>query len=367
MAWRSFWRTVLGTACGLAAILYAAVAVIDPYDTLWFSPPLDRAPVTTNQRFSYPAIARKARFDSVVIGSSTSRLLRPAKLEEVLGGRFANLALNSGTAYEQGRILGLFARHHPDARTAIFGIDNVWCQTGLNYAKFTSRPFPPWLYDEDPWNDLVHMFNLPSLEEAGRQAAFLLGLRAKKYDRNGYANFLPPIAEYDLARARQNIYGAAGPRRIAPVTPPVVLDEAKRAAWRFPVHRLLRDMLAALPEATRKIVIFVPYHAVNQPVPGSRSAAFWRECKQRIAKVADDFANSFVLDFMIPSEITRRDENYWDYLHTTVEIGDRVSELIAQGLRRRCGIAGLMRYLSARPEVDPGQAGPVACLHPPDT
>lgn len=363
MAWRGFWKTLLGTAAGLAAVLFAAVAIIDPYDTLWFSPPFDRAPVTTNQRFSYPAIARKARFDSVVIGSSTSRLLRPAKLDEVFGGQFANLAMNSGTAYEQSRILELFARHHPDARTAIFGIDNVWCQTGQNFAKFTSRPFPPWLYDEDPWNDLIHLFNLPSLEEAGRQAAFLLGLRPKKYGRNGYANFLPPIAEYDLARARQNIYGEAGPRRSVPVSPPVVIGAAERAAWRFPVHRLLRDMLAALPEATRKIVIFVPYHAINQPVPGSRNAAFWRECKRRIAKVADDFANTSVLDFMIRSGITRRDENYWDYLHTTVEVGDRVSELIAQGVRTRCGVENLMSYLSTRPGADLGEATPGVCAN----
>ncbi len=356
MAWRGFWMTLLGTAAGLAAVLYAAVAIVDPYDSLRFSPPFDRAPVTTNQRFSYPAIARKARFDSVVIGSSTSRLLRPAKLDEVFGGSFANLAMNSATATEQSRILALFARHHPEARTAIIGIDNVWCYSGQSFPRFTSRPFPPWLYDEDPWNDLIHLFNLPSLEEAGRQAAFLLGLRPKKYGRNGYANFLPPIAEYDLARVRQGLYGEDGPHRPAPVTPPVVLGEAERAAWRFPIHGLLRDMLAALPEATRKIVIFVPYHALKQPVPGSRSAAFWRECKRRIAKVADDFANSFVLDFMIPSEITWRDESYWDYMHTTVEVGDRVSELIAQGVRTRCGVGDLMSYLSARPG---------ACMRPP--
>lgn len=367
MAWRGFWKTVLSTAGGLAAILYAAVAIIDPYDTLWFSPPFDRAPVTTNQRFSYPAIARKARFDSVVIGTSTSRLLRPAKLGEVLGGGFANLAFNSGTAYEQSRILALFARHHPDARTVIFGIDIVWCKTGQSYPKYTFRPFPPWLYDEDPWNDLTHLFNLPTFEQAGRQAAFLLGLRPKKYDRSGYANFLPPSEEYDLVRARLNLYGEAGPRRKAPVKPPIMLDEAVVAAWQFPDHPLLRGMLAALPEATRKVVIFVPYHAASQPSPGSRHAAVWRECKRRITKIADDFANSFVLDFMIPSEITRRDENYWDYLHTTVEVGDRVSELIAQGVRARCGIPGLMRYRSTRSEADPGEAGPLACLRPPGT
>lgn len=364
MAWRGFWITALGTACGLAAALYAAVAIVDPYDTLWLSPPFERAPVSSNQRFSYPAVARKARFDSVVIGTSTSRLLRPGKLDEVLGGNFANLSLNDGTAYEQSQVLKLFARHHPDARTAIFAIDIVWCDPRRN-SKFTIRPFPPWLYDENPVNDLAHIFSLPAFEVAGRQIAFLLGWRPAKYAPDGYANFLPPSGEYDLARVRQKIYGEAGPRRKAPVTPAVVLSKAERAARNFPTHPLLRDMLAALPEATRKIVIFVPYHHLNQPAPGSRRAAYWRECKRRIVEIAEDFANSYVLDFMIPSEITRRDENYWDRLHTTVEVADRVSELIAQGVRTRCGVEGLMSYLSTRPGSDLAEAGLSACARAP--
>ncbi len=349
MAWRGFWITALGTACGLAAALYAAVVVVDPYDTLWLSPPFERAPVSTNQRYSYPAIARKARFDSVVIGTSTSRLLRPAKLDEVLGGNFANLSLSDGTAYEQSQILKLFARHHPDARTAIFGIDIVWCDTRRKYIELTFRPFPPWLYDENAANDLAHIFNLPAFEAAGRQIGFLLGWRPGRYAPDGYATFLPPAADYDLARARQKIYGEAGLRRHAPVNPPVTLSEDQRAAWKVPTHALMREMLAALPERTRKILVFVPYHHFRQAVPGSRHAAFWRECKRRLTAIAGEFANTHVLDFMIASDITLRDENYWDLLHTTVEVADRVSELIAEGVRTRCGIEGLMRTLSTKP------------------
>ncbi len=363
MAWRGFWITALGTACGLTAVLYAAVVVVDPYDTLWLSPPFERAPVSTNQRYSYPAVARKVRFDSVVVGTSTSRLLRPAKLDEVLGGNFANLSLNDGTAYEQSQILKLFARHHRDARTVIFGIDIVWCDPRRNY-KFTIRPFPPWLYDENAANDLAHIFNLPAFEVAGRQIGFLLGWRPGKYAPDGYANFLPPAADYDLARARRNLYGEAEPRRHAPVNPPVTLSEDQRAAWNVPTHALMREMLAALPERTRKILVFVPYHHFNQAVPGSRQAAFWRECKRRLTAIAGEFASTHVLDFMIASDITLRDENYWDQLHTTVETADRVSELIAEGVRTRCGIEGLMRTLSTKPAPSPAQADLSNCARP---
>lgn len=362
MGWRGFLRTALWTACGLGLALYAAVLIVDPYDSLWFSPPFDRAPITSNQRFSYPALARKQRFDSLVIGTSTTRLLRPTKLNETLGGTFANLSLNSGTAYEQSQVLKLFARHHADARTVIFGIDVVWCQIGETDRKFTARPFPPWLYDENPWNDLWHVFNLPTLEQAGRQLGFLLGLRRTKYDRDGYANFLPSKADYDLARVRREIYGNGAPRRRAPVVPPVSPSAAERAAWRFPAHSLMTEMLSALPERTLKVLVFVPYHHFNQPAPGSRKAARWRECKRRLTRIASGFTNTHVLDFMIPSRITLRDENYWDVLHYTVEVADRLGELIATGVREKCRIAGFMDYL--RPEPGPGTPGADLTLCP---
>src|SRR5687768_17031237 len=100
-SWGKFTRTLVGTLAGLLIVLYAFIALIDPYDNVPFSPPIERPIMDINQRFMYPAVARSQRFDSAVIGTSTSRLLNPEKLDAVLGGRFANLAMNSATAWEQ--------------------------------------------------------------------------------------------------------------------------------------------------------------------------------------------------------------------------------------------------------------------------
>ena len=50
MPWRGFWTAMLASVFCLSAALYAAILVIDPYDTVFFSPPFDREPVTTNQQ-----------------------------------------------------------------------------------------------------------------------------------------------------------------------------------------------------------------------------------------------------------------------------------------------------------------------------
>ena len=79
--WRAFFRLAVGTAALVAGVIYAFVVLVDPFDTLPLSPPADRAPVSTNARFSFPALARSAKFDSAIFGTSTSRLLRPVVLD----------------------------------------------------------------------------------------------------------------------------------------------------------------------------------------------------------------------------------------------------------------------------------------------
>ncbi len=335
-------------ALGALALLYAALVVVDPYDTLFLSPPFERAPVVSNQRFSFPALARKTKFNSAIFGTSTARLLRPGQFNDLLGASFVNLSMNSGTAYEQSRILALFARHHPRARAVVFAIDSVWCSVGESDAKFTFRPFPPWLYDEDKWNDFLHLLDLKTLEQTGLQFAYLSGIHSTpRRGLDGYTNFLPPPNEYDLDRARTHIYGGPEPRSKPPVVPPETPTAAERATWNFPTHELFAGMLAKLPAETLKVVFFVPYHTYLQPAPGSRNAARWRECKRRFARMAaaGPAANIHLLDFMILSDITERDDNYWDKQHYSLAVAERLGELIAAGVRDRRGQARLFDYL----------------------
>jgi predicted dinucleotide-binding enzyme len=62
------------------------------------------------------------------------------------------------------------------------------------------------------------------------------------------------------------------------------------------------------------VLLVVPYHRFFQPLPGSRAAVRYRECKQRLANLAASVPNSMVVDFMIPSEITSHDENYRHFM-----------------------------------------------------
>ena len=333
MNWRSFIQTLVAVATLGAAALYAGIAMIDPYDTIRYAPPLERAPTAANQRFAFPALARKVAFDSAIIGTSTTRLLRPRDLDPLFGARFVNLSMNSATAWEQSQILAVFLRDKARIDTVIFGVDVVWCATGDTFEKLTPRPFPDWMYDANPWNDLVHLFNFPTLQEAGRQLAHLTGIRRSRNGIDGYTNFLPDPAEYDLARARQHLYGTSEPRPRPAGDPAEIARLAAAGGWKFPTHDLFEEMLAGIAPSTRIIVVFVPYHIASQGDGSDADAARWLACKQAIGRVVGRHPNAIALDFMIPSAITRRDENYWDPLHYTLDVATEVARLIAEGAR----------------------------------
>ncbi len=273
MNWQVYWKWLICGLAGLALLLAGAIWVVDPYDNLPVKLPLKRMPLAQNQRYSYPAIARNPVFDSAVVGTSTTRLLRPEVFNEAFNARFANLSMNSATAYEQTRILEVFVRHHRAPETVIIGLDIVWCEVGEEQVKYTFRRFPEWMYDANPWNDIAHLLAFKTFEDLGRQAGYLLGLRKARYGYDGYANFLLPQSEYDLDKARKKIYGSNQPRlREGPALPPPGIDK-KRVSWTYPSHSLLDGMLKNLPAKTQKILFFVPYHRYSVPAPNTESAA----------------------------------------------------------------------------------------------
>ena len=343
LCWRRFTASIVRTALTGLGLIYVFVAVIDPHDNLFISPDWERAVINTNQRFSYPAIARNPDFDSAVFGTSTSRLLKPSALERHLGGRFANLAMNSATAYEQSRMFELFMRHHSDPATLVIGVDIVWCRVSTSVTRYTFRPFPEWMYDENRWNDLLHLLNGPAVEQAGRQLEYWLGRREPKYGFDGYKSFLPLRQEYDIEKARAKIYGPRGPR-LKPTGSAIAQSD-----WTFATHELLAGMLAMPPDETTKILFLVPYHDFNQPDPSTLRGLVWNVCKRRLGELATATPNTHVLDFMISSPITTQDENYWDLLHYSEEVGERIPRLMARALAERTDLPELHYLGSARP------------------
>ncbi len=326
MSWLRFFRLAVGTAAVVIGVIYAFVVTVDPWDSLPLSPSLDRAPVTSNQRFAYPALARSPRFDSAVFGTSTSRLLRPSALNAAFGARFVNLAMNAATPWEQTRLMAVFLRAHPAANRIVLGIDVPWCDTGDAIPHLTPRPFPAWLFDGSPWRGYREMLNMFAIQEAGKEFGVLTHLKHEDQGRDGYTIFVPPDDRYDHAKAQAHL-------RADGVAVPSGPRSGPAASWRFSAFDDLRLVLAELPPDAETILFFVPYNHVRLPPPGHPAAEVWSECKRRAAILASDLGRTLVVDFMKPSAITNNDDGYWDAQHYRVGVADRVAGGLAGASR----------------------------------
>ncbi|MBX9608583.1 MAG: hypothetical protein K2Y51_20355 [Gammaproteobacteria bacterium] len=318
MRFDTWLRVVLAGGGVLGVLIYAFILVIDPYQVVPFAPALPRAPISTNQRFSYPAIARSAAFDSAVIGTSTMRLIDPARLSAGSGARFANLAMNSATAYEQARMLELFMRHHPAARALVIGNDGTWCNRRPDVPQYTFRAFPEWMFDDDPWNDLLYLFNDKALEDAVRMAEYLAGRRGAKYRPDGYRDFTLDFGPRDPRAAHKRLFKA----RPRPAERGDAAPRLEHPNWRFPLLDRLAARINALPANTRVVLVYPPVHDHYLQT----MAVSMGECKARAAGLLAGRHDLVTLDYMRPTALTRDEDNFWDAVHTTSDVARMLEE-----------------------------------------
>src|ERR1043165_1289120 len=319
--WRRFVTLFLGTFVGgiVGAALF--ILLLDPFDMVPFSLPIERPLVSGSQRFAYPQVMRSGRFDSIIVGSSTARLIDPERLNGPFKARFANMAMNASSAWEEWTTFEYFRRHAGAPKVLIVGIDDAWCDPNADRDR-VRHGFPEWMYDDDRWNDFTHLFNSGTLEIAARLVGYHLGLYSARSRYDGYEIFTPPESDYDLARAKRGIWVAQAERPL-PNLPAPSLTQAEKQALRFPALAWLDQMLGEIPSST-KILAFMPVHVAIQAWPGTRAAAVEAECKTRIAAIAHERGTK-VIDWRIASPITTDDSNYWDALHYRLPIAQRIA------------------------------------------
>lgn len=343
-AWRRFGHVFAVSVAGFGLAAIAFVALVDPYG-LRVGPGHPPGPLMDgNQRFMYPQVARSGLYDAAVFGSSTARLLDPDRLGPVLGGRFANLAMNAATPFEQVSLARVFL-HHAAPTTVLFGLDANWCAADADAKRLTFRPFPAWLYAEGtPWNYLRQV-NGQSVATAARVWLHRWTGLAERLRADGYGVFTPPEANYDAARAAAHIHGVGAALPDAgTVDPP--LDPVDVP---MPALDWLDGLLAEMPAQTRRLLVFMPVHVAAQGLPGTAKGAREAACKARVAEIGARHG-ARVVDFRIPSSVTTQDKNYWDALHYRLPIAGRiVTALGAAVATGRDDPDGFYRVLMPRP------------------
>jgi hypothetical protein len=338
-SWRTFVTATLGCFVAGMLLLYGLILWFDPYGII--TPLAQSVLQYGNQRTLYPQIVRSGRYDSYIIGTSTSRLIDPRALNGPFGARFANLAMNSMLVWEQKTMLEMILHKNATPKAIIIGLDGVWCAADADMNRVLKEGFPDWLYDDNRWNDFVHLLNDPTLRIVARQILYRFGLVAANLRDDGFGVFVPPETQYNLARVELELWHGA-PRRMP--ARPADLTATERQAMLFPALQWLDSLLAQMPSATLKIMAFVPVHVSAQPQTPT-DAAREDECKRRIVKIAR-LRGTVLIDWRFPSILTSADNNYWDPLHFRVPVAERIThDLIGAAIEKQPSNDGTYQIL----------------------
>ena len=313
--------------------------------------------VYNNRRQAMPQIIRSNRFDSFIIGTSTTITIDPVRAEAAFGGKFANVAIYGATQYEQSRVIDLVGRQGP--KMILLGLDATWCSTEAPTRYHPWWPFPEWLYGDVSSQDLRRLLNWHMVRLAVSKLRLVLGVDLPVVLANGFETQLPRDSDWTIEKARSRLYAGAqfasggspnGDRRLAPDV------RSTEVSASFPALSLLEASIAQVPLSTKVVILFMPIHVAALPSPGTGQYNQLEACKQRGAGIGRR-PNTHVIDFMRRSAITEDDSHFWDSVHMRDAVAAVVVERTREAVARHEPASdGTYGYLGGSP-AGSGSAG----------
>jgi hypothetical protein len=320
--WRRFliayaaWLLAIGLALG------ASVIALDPYDTGRFALFGEHGVPPFGQRLADAGLGRQPQFDTVILGNSTLQLIDPARLDKA-GLHAVSLAIPGTGPREQLTIAQWFLRHHPGDKTRalIIGISQRWCEA--NDDLELTHPFPFWLYGEDGSDYLVNMMQFQSLESAGRKIGLMLG-QGKALPADGYNDY--DVGKvWDRAGFLERVSADVGKEKEEPelnVAPP----------YRFEAVKLLKDFFAHAPEGMAVVLVMPPQFHPDIGLRRSNGAQH-RACADAFEALAAERPRTKLIDFLTQSDLTSREDDYWDRYHYRARVARVMEETIEDALK----------------------------------
>jgi hypothetical protein len=327
VAWRSFIRAALAAAATLILAAFVLLIWADPFGLRQRAGTAAKPLLDSNQRFMFPQLVRARQAEAVILGTSSVKLIKPELIEAGTGLVTHNLAMNAATPWEQVQLADLIRREGRAPKLLIWGLDTTWCEAdATSPAKLrTPRPFPDWLYARASLFDLPQSFSFTAIEIATRRLGQSLMGAPPRIRADGYDEFTPPDAGYDVGRARFHLYraGPATPQSLGAAAPPLAIP-TQADLNRFPALVWLDQALQARKPETIAVLMLPPIHSASLG-----DAEMDHACKAAIASIAQGHRVALA-DYRFRSPLTTRDENFWDPLHYRVGIAaDLARDLVA--------------------------------------
>jgi hypothetical protein len=308
--WRRFAAIFVAVVFVGLGLIYAALVVLDPYDTGRFPTFMPTGVAEDGQRTANASRGRDPRFAAAVFGNSRGQLLDPEKLTDLTGLSFVQLTTPGSGPKEHMTMMRYFMRHHPAAQAIVLSADERWC--GHDPSLPVIFPFPFWLYRGD-LEYLAHLLSTRAVTSARNRIRLAMGWMPP-VDPRGYM-------DYETGRVRNFHPGI--PANLGDPPPP------KPPSTYFPALGEFDAMLAELPPSVGVVILMPPVYQLILPRPGTQIAADLPVCKAALERRVAGRARSGFLDYLVDSAISRDPDNFMDPEHYRMHIARLIEARIA--------------------------------------
>ena len=148
---------------GVAGILLCACAAfnyaVDPlfyYHLPWFG----MKPVLVNRRYQIAGMVRNFKIENAVIGNSLAENILQEDLELALGGKVTRLTAPGSHPLDWRLVLNQLKLQNRCPRKILFNLDPYIFTASTTHMK---HPWPNYLYDTNPFNDVRYLLNFDIL------------------------------------------------------------------------------------------------------------------------------------------------------------------------------------------------------------
>ncbi|WP_047150882.1 hypothetical protein [Aneurinibacillus tyrosinisolvens] len=117
------------------------------------------------ERFQNPGLAKNYPYDTIIVGSSMTQNFIPSYVDKKLGAKTIKLSASGSSVHEQYLIAKL-ALETGKVKNVIWAVDFSSLRGEPLRVRNDQGPFPFYLYDKNPLNDVKYLFNNDTLQQS---------------------------------------------------------------------------------------------------------------------------------------------------------------------------------------------------------
>ncbi|CAM3361520.1 copper amine oxidase N-terminal domain-containing protein [Marinicrinis lubricantis] len=277
------------------------------------------------QRYQNPGLARNYDYDTIIIGSSMTENFVPSYVDEVLGGKSIKLSMSGSYSHEH-HLISEAAFRTGQVKNVIWGLDYFSVKGGETMVRDDQGPFPYYLYDKNPLNDIKYLFNYTTITQT---INILKGkLQGSLTLRNlDYLNNWDYYAVYGTESVLKDL------KRAEAVEPSYVKTEEDFEEIKKAFDANILSLVKEHPE-TEFIFYYPPYHVLRHYVWYELNPKRYnnqQQFKQYVWDTLSEYPNAKIFDFQAVEEVTFDSNNYKDLSHHTLEINEWIIQSMANG------------------------------------